>query len=185
MVVLVAVGHADRDALLAFELANRAFFDASVTPRAAAYYAQEGVRQAIDAALADAAADRAYQFLVKSPAGAILGRINLREVVRGPSPSAMLGYRIGEDQLRKGYASAAVRAVLAIAFGDLGLRLVVAGARATNPGSIAVLLRNGFTRRGGQQDTVLLNGVEHAHWYFERRHEPPQFAPANGISRPL
>jgi ribosomal-protein-alanine N-acetyltransferase len=180
--LLVAVGHADRDALLAFELANRTFFEASVKPRAAAYYSQEGVTQAIRGALADAAAGRGYQFLVKSGQGDILGRINLRDVApeRG---SAVLGYRIGAAHLRQGHASAAVAALLAIAFGELGLRSIVAGARATNPGSIEVLRRNGFTRLAGRDDTVEQNGMVHAHWYFERRNEAPHFAPANGMSR--
>lgn len=178
--LLVAVGHADRDALLAFELENRAFFEASVKPRAAQYYSQHGVAQAIDAAIDDAAAGRGYQFLIKSGQGDILGRINLRDVEQG---AAVLGYRIGASHLRQGHASAAVHAVLAVAFGELGLRRIVAGSRATNPGSIAVLLRNGFTRLEDRQDTVVQNGVVHAHWYFERQKEAPHFAPANGISR--
>ena len=178
--VLVAVGHADRDDLLAFELENRAFFEASIKPRAAQYYSQQGLRQAIGAAIDDAAAGRGYQFLVKSGDGDILGRINLRDVEHG---AAVLGYRIGAAHVRQGHASAAVRAVLAIAFGDLGLRRIVAGSRATNPGSIAVLLRNGFTRLADQQDTVMLNGEQHVHWYFERHNEAPHFAPASGISR--
>ena len=178
--LLVAVGHADRDALLAFELENRAFFEASIQPRAAQYYSQQGVEQAIDGAIDDAAAGRGFQFLVKSGAGDILGRINLREVGQG---SAVLGYRIGAVHVGQGHASAAVRALLAIAFGDLGLRRIVAGSRETNPASIAVLLRNGFTRWPDQQDTVMQNGVVHAHWYFECQKASPHFAPANGISR--
>lgn len=178
--LLVAVGHADRDGLLAFELANRAFFEASIQPRAAAYYSQEGVSQAIDAAIDDAAAGRGYQFLLKSGQGDILGRINLRDVEQG---SAVLGYRIGAAHVRQGHASAAVRALLKIAFGGLGVRRIVAGSRASNPGSIAVLQRNGFTRIDGQEDTVVLNGVVHAHWYFERQDEAPHFAPASSSSR--
>lgn len=65
MVELVAVSHADRAALLAFELENRAFFEANINARAATFYFDEGVNSAIDGVIDDAAADRGYQFLVK------------------------------------------------------------------------------------------------------------------------
>lgn len=168
MVELVAVSHADRAALLAFELENRAFFEANINARAATFYSDEGVKSAIDGALDDAAADRGYQFLVKSDKGDILGRINLREVERERG-SAVLGYRIGAAHVRQGHASAAVRAVLEIAFGRLGLRRIVAGARTSNFGSVQVLLRTGFGRLDDVADTVELNGVVHEHVYFERR----------------
>lgn len=167
MLALVAVEQADRDALLAFEVANRAFFEASIKPRAAAYYSQQGVMQAIDDAIDDAAADRGYQFLVKSDTGDILGRINLRDVERAHG-SAMLGYRIGAAHVRKGHASAAVRAVMEIAFGRLGLRRIEAGARASNLGSVRVLLHNGFVQFGHTPDGVALNGVLHDRLHFER-----------------
>lgn len=168
MVELVAVSHADGPALLAFELANRAFFEAHINARAATFYSDAGVTSAIDTAIDDAAADRGYQFLIKSGTGDILGRINLREVQRD-SGSAVLGYRIGVAHLRQGHAGAAVRAVLDIAFGRLGLQRIVAGVRPGNLGSVQVLLRNGFCRLGDVSDTVELNGVVHEHVYFERR----------------
>jgi ribosomal-protein-alanine N-acetyltransferase len=168
MVELVPVGHADGAALLAFELENRAFFEANINARAANFYSDAGVKSAIDGAIDDAAADRGYQFLVKSDKGDILGRINLREVERERG-SAVLGYRIGAAHVRQGHASAAVRAVLEIAFGRLGLRRIVAGARTSNLGSVQVLLRSGFARLDNMADTVELNGVVHEHVYFERR----------------
>ena len=146
MIVLAPPGHADRDALLAFELANRAFFEARINARAADYYSADGVTQAIQAAIDDAAADHGYQFLVKADDGAILGRINLRDVTRTPVSSAVLGYRIGEAHGGKGHASAALLALLEVAFGRLGLERIEAGVRASNLASARVLLRNGFVQ---------------------------------------
>lgn len=165
LVELVAVQPADHAALLAFELENRAFFEAHINARAAAYYSDEGVRQAIANAVADAASDLGYQFLIKA-GGAIVGRINLRDVdrIRG---SAVLGYRIAEAQLRKGYAGAAVRALLDIAFGRLGLQRIEAGARISNLGSVQVLLNNGFVQCGLTPGGVVLNGVAHDRLHFE------------------
>jgi len=168
MVVLAAVEQADRDALLAFELVNRAFFEANINARPPAYYSTAGVAQAIDIAIADTAAGRGYQFLIKSREGEILGRINLRDVGRTHLHSAVLGYRIAEAQGGKGYASAAVRELLDIAFGRLGLMRIEASARVTNPGSVRVLERNGFSQFDHLRDSFLLNGVWHDRLLFER-----------------
>ena len=168
MVTLAPVEHADRDALLAFELANRAFFEASINARAPAYYSPEGVAQAIQAAIDAAAADRGYQFLVKEADGAIIGRINLRDVERAHFHSAELGYRIGEAYGGKGYATTAVRALLEIAFGQLRLHRIEAGARDGNLGSVRVLLRNGFVQFGHSRRSFELNSVWHDRLHFER-----------------
>ena len=168
MIVLAPVGHADCAALLAFELANRAFFEAHINARAATYYSVPHVTQAIQAAIDDAAADRGYQFLVKLADGAIAGRINLRDVVRTNVQTAMLGYRIGAAQSGKGYASAAVHALLDMAFGPLGFHRILANARANNHGSVRVLLRNGFRQCGNAPASYELNGVWHDHLQFER-----------------
>lgn len=168
MVVLAPVEQADRDALLAFELGNRAFFEANINARPPAYYSAAGVAQAIDVAIADAGAGRGYQFLIKSPDGEILGRINLRDVERAHLHSAVLGYRIAEVQGGKGYASSAVRALLEIAFGQLGLLRIEASARTSNPGSVRVLERNGFSQFGLSRRSFLLDGVWHDRLLFER-----------------
>lgn len=168
MIALAPVAHADRAALLAFELANRAFFEANINARAATYYSVDGVAQAIQAGIDDAAADRGYQFLVKSANGDILGRINLRDVARGHSPSATLGYRIGEAHGGQGHASAAVRALLDIAFGELGLLRIAASARVSNLGSVRVLQRTGFDEVGVAARSFQLAGVWHDKLLFER-----------------
>ncbi|MDQ2821880.1 MAG: GNAT family N-acetyltransferase [Pseudomonadota bacterium] len=166
MVELVAVEPADHAALLAFELENRAFFEACINARAPAYYSEEGVRQAIEIALTDVAGDRGYQFLIKE-GGDIVGRINLRDVDRARG-SAVLGYRIAAAQVRKGYAGAAVRGLLDIAFGRLGLKRIEAGARISNLASVQVLLNNGFVQCGLTPGGVVLNGVAHDRLHFER-----------------
>jgi len=167
MVTLVPVEHADRDALLAFELANRTFFEASISPRAAAYYAADGVAQAIQAAIDDAAAGRGYQFLVKAGDREIVGRINLRDVERRHFHAGLLGYRIGAAHGGKGYASAALRALVDIAFGQLGLLRIEANASVENTGSVRVLQRNGFVQFGHSRRSLYLNGAWHDRLHFE------------------
>ena len=75
--------------------------------------------------------------------------------------SAVLGYRIGEAACGKGHAGAAVRQVLGLAFGVLGLVRIEADCRVENAASARVLLRNGFTQFGQSRRSFELHG----HWY--------------------
>lgn len=156
------------DELLRFETDNRAFFEARINARPPGYYSAEGVRAAIALAEREAAEDKGYQFLVRTQAGELVGRVNLAGVKRSHFQMADLGYRMAESACGKGYASEAVRLVLLKAFGELGLARVEANARAGNEGSIKVLLRNGFRQFGHSQRSFLLGGVWHDRLHFER-----------------
>lgn len=170
-IALIPPAHADLDALLAFELANRAFFEATINARPPAYYSREGVARAIGAAIEDAANDRGYQFLVKSAQGELLGRVNLSGIKRAHFHSGVLGYRIGQSAGGRGIASAAVGQVLEIAFGQLGLKRIEADASVANAGSIRVLERNGFVQYGRSRRSFELQGQWVDRLHFER-HAP-------------
>jgi len=170
-IALIPPAHADLDALLAFELANRAFFEATINARPPAYYSREGVARAIGAAIEDAANDRGYQFLVKSAQGELLGRVNLSGIKRAHFHSGVLGYRIGQSAGGRGIASAAVGQVLEIAFGQLGLKRIEADASVANAGSIRVLERNGFVQYGRSRRSFELQGRWYDRLHFER-HAP-------------
>lgn len=156
------------DELLRFETDNRAFFEARINSRPPGYYSPEGVRAAIALAVKEAAEDKGYQFLVRTEAGELVGRINLIGVRRRHFHSADLGYRMAEQACGKGYASEAVRQVLLKAFGELGLKRLEANARVANEGSIRVLRRNGFEQFGHSKRSFELDGVWHDRLYFER-----------------
>ena len=70
------------DELLRFETDNRAFFEARINARPPGYYSPEGVRAAIALAEREAAEDKGYQFLVRTAAGELVGRVNLAGVKR-------------------------------------------------------------------------------------------------------
>jgi ribosomal-protein-alanine N-acetyltransferase len=156
------------DELLRFETDNRAFFEARINSRPAGYYSPQGVRAAIALAEREAAEDKGYQFLVRTVAGELVGRVNLAGVRRRHFHCADLGYRMGESACGRGYASEAVRLVLLKAFGDLGLKRLEANARVGNEGSIKVLLRNGFREYGRSTKSFELGGVWHDRVHFER-----------------
>ncbi|WP_426107221.1 GNAT family N-acetyltransferase [Massilia sp. TSP1-1-2] len=167
-VALRSPGHSDVRELLDFELRNRQFFEANINARLPSYYSAAGVAQAIETALADAAHDRGYQFLVKDDAGDLVGRANLSGVKRAHYHSAVLGYRIAESAGGKGYASEAVRQVVALAFSQLGLLRIEADARAENAASVRVLERNGFVQYGRSKRSFELGGVWYDRLHFER-----------------
>lgn len=155
--------------LLKFEASNRHFFEQSINARPASFYSEEGVTQAIEAAVQDAKRDAGYQYLVRDSGGCLVGRVNLTRVRRAHFHSAELGYRIGQAAGGKGYASEAVRQVLRIAFGELGLMRIEATCRPENEGSLKVLGRAGFSQFGRSKQSFELGGCWYDLLYFERR----------------
>lgn len=86
--------------------------------------------------------------------GEFIGFAHLGEIERRHG-RCKLGYLIGPSAYwGRGYATEAVRAVVAHAFGPLELRRIQAGAYATNIGSIRVLEKAGFRREGALRESV-------------------------------
>jgi RimJ/RimL family protein N-acetyltransferase len=77
-------------------------------------------------------------------AGRVIGVVGL-DAIPGRN---RLGYWFARRHWGRGYATEAVRAVLAYAFGVLGARVVRAGVFVDNPASLHVLAKLGFRRIG-------------------------------------
>src|SRR5471032_2186744 len=169
---LSAPALADAQALLDFELANRAYFERWISARDDGYYTVPAVRAAIEQAMRERAADQGYQFLLKDD-GAIVGRVNLRAVTRPYFNRATLGYRIGERYVGRGYASRAVALALEQAFGALELWRVEAACRPENAASVRVLERNGFTVYGRATRAIQMHGQWGDVLQFERHRDLP------------
>ncbi len=88
----------------------------------------------------------------------IIGVVNLWQIVRGVYEGAILGYSIDARHEGKGLASEAVTAVLAFAFGTLGLHRVTANYHPTNERSGALLRKLGFVVEGYARDYLRING---------------------------
>ncbi|MCI2399383.1 GNAT family N-acetyltransferase [Aliiroseovarius subalbicans] len=148
MVELRPLAVGDAEALFAFELENRIWFEHWVGPRPPTYWEVRSLREIIAAQVADADA----MFLIWQ-GEEIVGRVNLTAFDAGV---AQLGYRVGERHTGRGMASRAV----ALALGEattLGLWEVEARVRDGNAASRRVLERTGFrvTGRDGQGDDVV------------------------------
>ena len=174
----------DAAALLAFELENRAWFERWVHPRDPEFYRLESLRATLEQAAQERRSDRSYQYLALAEDGRIVGRVNLRHVRRPHFRSAELGYRIGEREAGRGFASADVALCLREAFGPLGLWRIEATARPMNRASIRVLERSGFTAWGRSTRCVEFDGQWFDLIHFELHREgalPAQRLAGNDI----
>ncbi|ODN72584.1 GNAT family N-acetyltransferase [Methylobrevis pamukkalensis] len=87
----------------------------------------------------------AYVFAIRQRAGTdFLGLVGLQ----GLPGNAEVGYWLAQAHWGNGYATEAVREVLAFAFADLGLRVVRSGVFLGNDASMRVQTKLGFTITG-------------------------------------
>jgi ribosomal-protein-alanine N-acetyltransferase len=136
--------HADHaPAVLAFELANRAYFAASVSDRGDEYYDQFADRHC--ALLAEQEAGICAFYVLVAEDGSVLGRFNLYDVEDG---AAVLGYRVAQHVAGRGVATAAVRELCRLAAAWHGLRILRAATSRDNVASQRVLAKAGFVPVG-------------------------------------
>lgn len=84
--------------------------------------------------------------------GVLIGSIGL--TIDGTQQRAELGYWIGTPFWGRGYCTEAARAVLAYAFGPLGLGRVHACHMGSNPASGRVMEKLGMTREGRRREHI-------------------------------
>ena len=135
------VGHAP--AVLAFELANRAYFAASISDRGDEFYDQFTERH--DALLAEQEAGIGAFYVLVAEDGSVLGRFNLYRLRDG---TAELGYRVAERVAGRGVATAVVRELCRLAVSRHGLRQLRAATSNANVASQKVLTKAGFVAVG-------------------------------------
>jgi ribosomal-protein-alanine N-acetyltransferase len=135
----------DADALLAFEAANRRWFEQHVEARAPEFYTRPGVALHIAAYLDDYKHGRLHPCVLLDDAGAIIGRANLRHI-DAVAGNAEVGYRIAADQVGRGLASAALRHLKQLALNEYGLKRLQAWVSPENIASARVLEKHGFQR---------------------------------------
>ena len=105
-------------------------------------------------------------FVVLRSSGALVGVINLNEIVRGSFRSAYLGYYGFRPHVGHGYMSAGVRLALRRAFGELRLHRVEANIQPDNTASLALVRRLGFRREGFSPRYLKIAGrwQDHERW---------------------
>ncbi|MFJ9715925.1 GNAT family N-acetyltransferase [Streptomyces sp. NPDC101213] len=134
-------GHAP--AVLAFELANRAYFAAWIPDRGDDYF--DRFTEGYDALLAEQEAGVCAFYALVAEDGSVLGRFNLYDLEDG---TARLGYRVAERVAGRGVATAAVRELCRTAAARHGLRTLRAATSHENAASRKVLAKAGFVPVG-------------------------------------
>ncbi|HEY1479303.1 MAG TPA: GNAT family N-acetyltransferase [Gaiellales bacterium] len=145
-------------AVLAFELANRAYFARFISDRGDAYF--DGFAEQHRAALDDQEAGGVAYHVLVAEDGSILGRFNL--FFSGPD-SARLGYRVAEHVAGRGVATETVRELCRLAATRYGLRTLEAAVSDANVASRKVLVKAGFVLAGPAEPADL--GGKPGSWY--------------------
>ena len=91
--------------------------------------------------------------------GAIVGFLNLSEIIRGKLQQAFLGYGAVAGFEGQGYMSEAMGLVLEQAFGSIGLHRVEANIQPGNEASIALARRAGFEKEGFSPEYLMVDGA--------------------------
>ena len=149
-------GHAP--AVLAFELANRAYFAASISDRGDDFFAEFADRH--NALLAEQQAGSCAFYVLVAQDGSVLGRFNLFGIEDG---TAKLGYRVAQHVASRGVATAAVRELCSLAAARHGLRTLRAATARENAASRKVLIKAGFAPVGPAGPADL--GGKSGTWY--------------------
>jgi ribosomal-protein-alanine N-acetyltransferase len=159
--------HADHaPAVLAFELANRAYFAASVSDRGDEYFERFADRHSV--LLAEQEAGICAFYVLVAEDGSVLGRFNLYDIENG---TADLGYRVAQHVAGRGVATATVRELCRLAAERHGLRTLRAAASHTNVASRKVLVKAGFVPVG-PADPADLGGKPGTWYQCDLEHRP-------------
>jgi [ribosomal protein S5]-alanine N-acetyltransferase len=151
--------HADHaPAVLAFELANRAYFAASISDRGDEFFDQFTERH--NGMLAEQEAGTCAFYVLIDEDGSVLGRFNLYDIQGG---TANLGYRVAEHVAGRGVATATVRELCGLAAARYGLRTLKAATSRENVASQKVLAKAGFVPAGPADPAHL--GGKPGTWY--------------------
>jgi [ribosomal protein S5]-alanine N-acetyltransferase len=137
----LCAGHAP--AVLAFELANRAYFAGFISDRGDDFYDQFTERH--HAMLAEQEAGTGAYYVLVAEDGSVLGRFNLYRMSGG---TAELGYRVAQHAAGRGVATAAVQELCRLASARHGLRTLKAATSHENAASQKVLTKAGFVPVG-------------------------------------
>ncbi|WP_314411707.1 GNAT family N-acetyltransferase [Streptomyces kroppenstedtii] len=130
-------------AVLAFELANRAYFAASVSDRGDAFF--DEFPDVFSASLAEQDAGVCAFYVLLAEDGSVLGRFNLYDLEDG---TARLGYRVAQHASGRGVATATVRELCRVAAARHGLHTLRAATAEENAASRAVLTHADFVPVG-------------------------------------
>jgi ribosomal-protein-alanine N-acetyltransferase len=153
---LLRPGHSR--AILAFELANRGYFAASISDRGDEFFERFAERHR--ELLAEQAAGLGAYYVLVDADGSVLGRFNLFRI---KDETAELGYRVAERAAGRGVATSAVLELCRLAPSRHGIRTLRAATSTENVASQRVLIKAGFAEVGPADPAEI--GGKAGNWY--------------------
>jgi ribosomal-protein-alanine N-acetyltransferase len=103
--------------------------------------------------------------------GAIVGQINVANILHGSVSSAVVGYWISPEVAGRGVTPTAVALVTDYLFNVLGLHRVEIDIRPENAASLRVVEKLGFRYEGLKERYIHINGAWRDHYVFALTHE--------------
>jgi ribosomal-protein-alanine N-acetyltransferase len=132
--------------------------------RTESHYSLDGCRQAIEAGLEAARADRGFPFAVLTPdASEMIASFTFANVVRGVFQACHLGYGIARRHEGEGLMFEALDAGIRYAFGPLDFHRVMANYMPRNERSGRLLERLGFEKEGLAKRYLKIDGLWEDH----------------------
>lgn len=118
--------------------------------------------------------DLAYAFLIfRSDDNAMVGGLTLANIRRGVAQAGSIGYWTGAPFARRGYMTAAVRALIPFCFQTLRLHRLEAACIPGNSASVGLLEKTGFKREGYARGYLCINGAWQDHLLYARLKDDP------------
>lgn len=148
----------DAPALAQLLRLNRDFLAPSEPLRSDDYFTEDTQRIVIQDALREHEQGRNLPLVIVDEEACLIGRITLNGIVRGAFQSCSVGYWVSQSEGGCGVASAALKQVISVAFGELGLHRIQGETLLDNFASQKVLDRNGFVRVGMAPDYLKIAG---------------------------
>jgi [ribosomal protein S5]-alanine N-acetyltransferase len=149
----------DVQAMLKLQKENRDFFEQFAMTRCSNFYTIEGQLERIKNANENMKQDEDYYFgIFENGENRLVGTINLFNILRGSSQSAVIGYFLDKKYNGKGFMTEATRLIVKYAFDELKLHRIEAGVQPHNIGSIRVLEKSGFHQEGIAKKNTKING---------------------------
>lgn len=167
MSVLRVLEPEDAEALSGLWRANRDHLDPWSPIRDDDWLSVAGQLELVERRLEAMAQDRGAFFVVVDD-GAVVGEINLTDVVRGAFQNGHVGYWLAASATGRGLMTRAVDELAAHAFDTMGLHRLQAGTLVHNIASQAVLERCGFTAFGTAARYLRIGGRWQDHVLYQR-----------------
>jgi ribosomal-protein-alanine N-acetyltransferase len=108
-----------------------------------------------------------YSFVIVRD-GAVIGDLNLTQVIRGPEESANVGVLVDRGARGQGVATTAIALACRLAFQELMLHRLQAGIQPANVASQRAFVRNDFEQIGLARAFLFVNGAWRDHLLFQR-----------------